>query len=276
MCRTWDLNLRGFKKINFEINDDIYEKYLTYKKLAEYDSEENPEKQNKPVLLSYTFCLFKKPLLSIHEAACIISADNPNIVERCRNAMNFEENFDEYLHAFNLIDSAVMANLLPKDDLQFYGIKNIDFKNYLISQDIAVEGFTNTVPLPNQSNFSNPLIQQLPPDIEELNTENARLKTELAQAQERIKQLEQEKKQYLDAKNAIDTKNIDLINSDLIFISVLMKNLQDAITVRANKSQSKILQKIEDENGGITGLSKSRTEKIIAEANKAYKLMINK
>ncbi|WP_171262956.1 hypothetical protein [Acinetobacter sp. ANC 4169] len=55
-----------------------------------------------------------------------------------------------------------------------------------------------------------------------------------------------------------------------------MKELQNEISVRANKSQAKILQKIEDENNDIKGLSKSRTEKIVAKANNYYKVLKDK
>ena len=51
--------------------------------------------------------------------------------------------------------------------------------------------------------------------------------------------------------------------------------LRDELQVKGNKSQAKVLQRIEDEHRGIKGLSKSRTEKILASANSLYKSLIN-
>jgi hypothetical protein len=45
--------------------------------------------------------------------------------------------------------------------------------------------------------------------------------------------------------------------------------------VKSNKSQAKILQKIEDENKERSGLSVSNTSKILPKANKAYKALNN-
>lgn len=140
--------------------------------------------------IDYKSFLFKKPLLSIHEAACIISEDDPNTVTRCEHDTNFDQNFNNYLHAFNFVDAAIKANDLACDDSQFYGIKNTDLKNYLISTGIIVDGFTDTIPAQNQSNFGTPAIQQTIPNIENYTKEIESLKAALDQAQVRIKELE--------------------------------------------------------------------------------------
>lgn len=109
-------------------------------------------------------------------------------------------------------------------------------------------------------------------EIGQLQKEISNLNVKLLKKEERIKELEA----LQINKNAIINTDISLKNSDLVFISVLMKNLQNAITVKGNKSQAKILQKIETESNGVIGLSKSRTEKVMQEANKLYKQLINK
>lgn len=104
-----------------------------------------------------------------------------------------------------------------------------------------------------------------------LNNQIARLRNLVTEKEEKIKELE-----LIQTNHAIhvvhqNATNENINNSDLLLISVLLKELQNEIPLKSKKSQSKILQKIEDENNNIKGLSKSRTEKIIAEANKLYK-----
>jgi hypothetical protein len=64
-------------------------------------------------------------------------------------------------------------------------------------------------------------------------------------------------------------------NSHLLLIAALKIMLQNEIKVKSNKSQAKILQKIEDENKERSGLSVSNTSKILPKANKAYKALNN-
>ncbi|MCG2574339.1 hypothetical protein LVY74_12340 [Acinetobacter sp. ME22] len=100
--------------------------------------------------------------------------------------------------------------------------------------------------------------------------------SQIEQLKAKIAELENEKMQFQHNKNAIIDHEITLENSDLIFISALLKMLQDEIKVQSHKSQAKILQKIEDSHSHIKGLSKSRTEKLMGKANKLYKQLNNK
>ena len=104
--------------------------------------------------------------------------------------------------------------------------------------------------------------------VEKLNEEIGHLKAHIAE-------LESKKMQFLQKENAIKDEEINLTNSDLLLISVLLRMLQNEIRVKGNKSQSKILQRIEDAHIDIKGLSKSRTEKVLANANSLYKALIN-
>lgn len=101
------------------------------------------------------------------------------------------------------------------------------------------------------------------------------LESEISQLKGKIADLEMEKMKYDQEINEINESEIKLINSDLLLVSVLLKMLQNEIKLKGNKSQAKILQRIEDENKIIKGLSKSRTEKIMANANSAFKSMKN-
>ena len=119
----------------------------------------------------------------------------------------------------------------------------------------------------------NPTIQQTEPTIEDLNAEIARLKQEMVSKDQTIAELQQ-KNGSLVAENAINDIEISLKNSELLFIAVLLKKLQSAITTKRHKSQNAILQSIETEYGVGSGLSKSTTDKIMKKANGIYKSLI--
>lgn len=187
-------NFVGFKKINFEINDDTYEKYLTFKKLAEYENKEIIEKKINQTDSGYTFYLFKKSLLSIHEAACILSGDEPHEVSRCENDTFFEQNFNDYLHAFNLIESAVIAQNLPKDDSQFYGIKNSDFKKFLSLEGITISGFNDKLSIKEPTYLEHSTSEITEKKIENLNAEIAHLRDLVAEKDLEIDELQKNNK----------------------------------------------------------------------------------
>ncbi|NWK80824.1 hypothetical protein [Acinetobacter sp. SwsAc4] len=111
------------------------------------------------------------------------------------------------------------------------------------------------------------------PTIEDLNAEIARLKQEMVSKDQTIAELQQ-KNGSLGAENAINDIEISLKNSELLFIAVLLKKLQSAITTKRHKSQNAILQSIETEYGVGSGLSKSTTDKIMKKANGIYKSLI--
>ncbi|TXJ09376.1 MAG: hypothetical protein E6Q25_03300 [Acinetobacter sp.] len=170
-------------------------------------------------------------------------------------------------------------------------LANKELINLDITQIQSMDGFNESVLLPDQARYGNLTIGHATPKhyqqqnkellekVEQLENTVKSRDAEINQLQERIKELEvlqTNVQTVIDSENAIINADIGFKNSDLVFIAVLMKNLQNAITVRGNKSQAKILQKIENESNGITGLSKSRTEKVMQEANKIYKSLINK
>ncbi len=93
---------------------------------------------------------------------------------------------------------------------------------------------------------------------------------------QRIAELEAQQRGKIFNQNAINSEEISLPVNDLMLVAALVVMLRNEIRVKANKSQAKILQTIEDNHKHMTGLSKSRTEKILAAANKAYKSLNNK
>lgn len=123
-------------------------------------------------------------------------------------------------------------------------------------------------------NIGNPSIGHA--SLEHYQQQRDKLLKENEVLKECISNYETENKQFQETQNEIPNTKSNLLNSDLLLISALLNMLQREIKIKANKSQAKILQKIENEHIGIKGLSKSRTEKITADANRIYKPLINK
>lgn len=139
-------------------------------------------------------------------------------------------------------------------------------------KDIPSPNF-DELPTQEPIGCGNPTIQQTEPTIENLNAEIARLKQEMVSKDQTIAELQQ-KNGSLVAENAINDIEISLKNSELLFIAVLLKKLQSAITTKRHKSQNAILESIETEYGVGSGLSKSTTDKIMKKANGIYKSLI--
>lgn len=162
-------------------------------------SELNPDMQPETISNpqnEYTFYLFRKPLLSIHEAACILSEDNPNTVERCRNDTNFDKNFSNYIHAYDFVYAAIIAKELVQDNSQFFSIKNLDFKRYLFSQNIIIKGFNEDLEL-SPNDVGQPNVGYVSPDDymkyrDELLLEVEKLKAEKEELNNLLKKSEYE------------------------------------------------------------------------------------
>lgn len=90
----------------------------------------------------YKFFLFKKPLLTFHEAACIITGYAPKYVEECQNDPNFKLNFSDYLGAFEYLDSCVDAQLLPYDSYH-NKLEAASFKQFLANEGTCISGYND-------------------------------------------------------------------------------------------------------------------------------------
>lgn len=221
----------------------------------------------------YKKLFYKQDVFNGFEVACLISGYNPNTltifkIRKCK----WQEENPKFVHALDFVISASKTGVIfyhdnsePNHEYSFL-ISNTDLKAYLKAKDIIIDGFNDDIEIDNANTPKNT-------DIES-QTKIDTLQAELAQAQERIKQLEE--MQYSVNENATLEEEISLQDSDLLFISVLLKMLQSEIKVKSQQSQSKILQKIENSYGYMGGLSKSRTEKLMKEANGVYKRLNNK
>lgn len=227
----------------------------------------------------YKFYLFKKPLLTFHEAACIMTGYDPQYVEQCQNDTNFKQNFSNYLGAYDYINTCIDAQMLSYDSYS-NRLCASEFKQFLANAGHFVDGFNDGLD-ESKSNImdsdlnTQKIISNLELDLAIEKTKVEKLNEEIGHLKAHIAELESKKMQYPQKENAINDDKINIANSDLLLIAALMTTLRSEIKVKGKSSQGKILERIEDEHGSIKGLSKSRTEKVLASANSLYKSLIN-
>ncbi|MDU6055626.1 MAG: hypothetical protein E6667_05400, partial [Acinetobacter junii] len=87
--------------------------------------------------------LYKAPLLTLHEAACIISDHDPEAVDRCRNDTNFSQYFAAYLRALSFLDACVGAGEIAYDFTTGSTIDALQLKKYLARENIIIDGFND-------------------------------------------------------------------------------------------------------------------------------------
>jgi hypothetical protein len=220
----------------------------------------------------YKFFLYKQPLFSIDECACVISDYDPLEIQKYPHN-DIDEIAPDYSRAYSFIGSAIEANKL---NVFNYKVDADDFREYLASENIIIAGFNDQIadPLHTQSTEHKIVIANLELDLAIEKTKVEKLNGEISHLKAHIEELESKKMQYPQKDNAINDIEITLKNSELLFIAVLLKKLQSAITTKRHKSQNAILQSIETEYGVGSGLSKSTTDKIMKKANGIYKSLI--
>ena len=157
--------------------------------LVNADLQENKEllhiEANTNVNHGYKLFLFKKPLLTFHEAACIMTGYDPQYVEQCQNDTNFKQNFSNYLGAYDYISTCIDAQMLSYDSYS-NRLCTSEFKQFLANDDTFINGFNEHLKnkeLDQSANNQNPIIDQL-------KKENEKLKAEVLGKEERIKELE--------------------------------------------------------------------------------------
>jgi hypothetical protein len=152
-----------------------------YKEVKNIQSDTNAN-------FDYRFFLFKKPLLTFHEAACIMTGYDPQYVEQCQNDTNFKQNFSNYLGACDYISTCVDVQMLSYDSYS-NRLYTSEFKQFLANENTFINGFNDEL---RHSEVSH-LDQNSADDnstIEQLKKENEELKVELLGKERRIKELE--------------------------------------------------------------------------------------
>ncbi len=136
----------------------------------------------------YKFYLFKKPLLTFHEAACIMTGYDPQYVDQCGNDTNFKQNFSNYLGARDYIGTCLDAQMLSYDSYS-NRLCTSEFKQFLANENTFINGFNDDL---KQAESSHADLNSADDNstIEQLKRENENLKIELLEKEKRIKELE--------------------------------------------------------------------------------------
>lgn len=116
----------------------------------------------------YKFFLFKKPLLTFHEASCIMTGYNPMEIKEQQNANDFEYTFTDYVLALDYIKVCTDAQILGYDSYSNRIVAD-EFKQFLANNDTFIVGFNNSSPVQDIK----PFLQQ-----KELNIENNEIEYE--------------------------------------------------------------------------------------------------
>ncbi|WP_461949292.1 hypothetical protein ACOKOP_13885 [Acinetobacter baumannii] len=170
------------------LKEDIY----NFKPLMDSEIIEKPSTQVISVASTqeqqsdkYKFFLYKKPLLTLHEAACIMTGHDPQYVELCKNDTNFKQNFSNYLGAYDYISTCIDAQMLSYDSYS-NRLCASEFKQFLANENTFINGFNDDLQgaeLEKNTDAFNVELQQL-------KLENEKLKAELAEKDQKIKELE--------------------------------------------------------------------------------------
>lgn len=165
---------------DYEAWEEI-DKYLT----EEYELElkQRTQASSKQCFDDYRNTFFKYDIFNGFEVACLISGYNPNdlTIDQTRYVV-WRDNNPNFVSALNLVMSADVGQdaLWYEGDESYYecknNIKNEDLKNYLVSKNIIIDGFNDNLPTQEPIGCGQPSIQQVDPNIENLNAEIKQLK----------------------------------------------------------------------------------------------------
>lgn len=134
--------------------------------------------------------LYLKPLLTINEAACIISKDSPSHESAARNHMSDDDyfnNFQSYIEARDFVDSAIEAEELQHIN---YKIKKTDFALFLRTHNIIRQGFNDNLSPEPINNFGTPTIASTPSLDNHYRQLSEKQQAEITQLKARIAELE--------------------------------------------------------------------------------------
>ena len=221
----------------------------------------------------YVRKLFKQDSFTVSEASLFLHSNRSDDGKYLFNDTPTAENIE-------FIEDGIEMGDIQTDE--HGNIPKLSLQSFLYSRDYRIAGFNDHIsnslqnkPTEKFAEYENK-IANLELDVAIEKSKAQQLNEEIEHLNAKIVELENEKMQFSQKENATNEEEIKLLNSDLLLIAALLRMLQNEIKVSRNKSQAKVLQRIEDDHKGITGLSKSRTDKIMASANKLYKPLINK
>lgn len=128
----------------------------------------------------YKFFLYKQPLFSIDECACIISDYDPLEIQKYPHN-DIDEIAPDYSRAYSFISAAIEANKL---NVFNYKVDADDFREYLASENIIIAGFNDQI--------AEPLYTEPTQAHAEFEKINASLELDLAIEKTKVKKLNEE------------------------------------------------------------------------------------
>lgn len=148
------------KAYNEEKLYDLFDKHVRYdqakmtieeaKKTSQRFFKEQEELNfNENTSTSCIPLFYLSDSFSIIEAACLLSGDDPIQINRCVNDTNFDQNHPKFSEAYNFVNSAIFAGVLPK-----CGIPADQLKSYFKNKGKIIVGFNN-IPFSQQNSSDN-------------------------------------------------------------------------------------------------------------------------
>lgn len=191
--------------------------------------------------------------------------------------IDHQENNDSWHITYDILEKFLgenkflgnTPNRYTEADIENYCWQKSDFFEFEAIKKLGITEINNNTAT-QDLNIGNSAITSTEPHVQNLIDKIEELKNIIQEKNAKIEQLSQ---QLAVCQNENSEDEISLKDSDLLFIAALVTMLKNE---KKRNSQSFILGKIEEDHQEIKGLSKSRTEKVMAKANKLYKSIGNK
>ncbi|MEG2273311.1 MAG: hypothetical protein RSB22_15370 [Acinetobacter sp.] len=201
----WDTNYLNIQKNDIPDLDTIDSDSFS----IEYFNFENCDEAIHQEIKKYPL-FFKNDVFTVQESACLISNYDPYLVGNKSSQIVWLDENPRYVEAENFIYSAVRGGLFEQIYADFYVVKADILKSFLSSKELFIDGFNDNPPTQEPIGCGQPSIQQVEPNIENLNGEIVRLRNLLADQTTEIQDLKS-KIQELETPPTIQGDNPDLL-----------------------------------------------------------------
>ncbi|WP_061875684.1 hypothetical protein [Acinetobacter lactucae] len=194
----------------------------------------------------YNKILFKKPLLSQYEAACIISGIGLYLVLAFNDEFEAKIEYPNWGGALDYIKTCIKEGLLETEGSFMEHIKRDDLKSFLASENIIIEGFNNNFKPINFIEKEQLILQRVELNDEKINVENANLSELVAKQKLEIEQLKKDiaNERAISLSSCIDKNKAE---KEVAKLQEHIKQLESEQTLEKS-DQSKLLSLIFDES----------------------------
>lgn len=200
--------------------------YLHFECLTEIDLEDTSQNDNdifsntEEVKPSEIPLFYLNETLTVIEASCIISGDNPAEILSILNNDKLLESYSKFLNARSLVNSAIkLCTLRQYSDI---GIATFEFKNFLRSKNLIINGFNDDID-------EKDCISELSTQIQEKAVRISKLESEMEFFENLEQNLSMNKEVLIDSENyEIKTINKNYISELENKILLLEKELENS------------------------------------------------